>query len=163
MDSGTLALWLVGGACICGFSVVGAVFVSYRKKIRIMQEHLHEIPPVRFAHLECRIADESMRRCDLDKECTRMAQKVNFHELKLKLLEPAVDEEKRRTVELAKRVAGVEALLVSTVGQETEDFCRTMDALMNKMEKQEAKQGPEEKLTLSKEFVGKFGKKGGAQ
>ena len=160
MDSGTLALWLVGATCICGFSAVGAVLVSHGKKLRIMREHLHEIPPVRFAHLECRVADEGMRRSDLDKECTRMAQKVDFHKLKIELMEPAVDEVKRRTDELAKRVAGVEALLVSTVGQETEDFCRTMDAIMDRMEKPEEKQEPEEKLTLSKEYCGKYSKKG---
>ena len=62
--------------------------------------------------------------------------------------------------ELEERVAGVEALLVSTVGQETEDFCRQMDAIMDRMEKPEEKQESKEKLTLSEEYVGKFGKKG---
>ena len=61
---------------------------------------------------------------------------------------------------LDERTAGVEALLVSTVGQETEDFCRTMDALMAKMEGPEKKQEPAPKLTLSKEHCGNFGKKG---
>ena len=64
---------------------------------------------------------------------------------------------------LEQRTAGVEALLVSTVGQETEDFCRQMDAIMDRMEKPEEKQEQKEKLTLSEEFVGKFGKKGGAK
>lgn len=69
--------------------------------------------------------------------------------------------------ELEERLAGVEALLVSTVGQETEDFCRQMDALFEKMD--EAKPEPKkkseqaEKLTLSEEYVGKFKKKGGAE
>ena len=58
--------------------------------------------------------------------------------------------------ELEERVAGVEALLVSTVGQETEDFCRKMDEAKSDAE-------PKEKLTLSEEYVGKFGKKGGAR
>ena len=38
---------------------------------------------------------------------------------------------------LEERTAGVEALLVSTVGQETEGFCRQMDALMERMDKPE--------------------------
>jgi len=61
---------------------------------------------------------------------------------------------------LEQRTAGVEALLVSTVGQETEDFCRCMDELMAKMEKPEAKQEPapkpKEKLTLSEQYCGAF-------
>ena len=64
--------------------------------------------------------------------------------------------------ELEKRIAGVEALLVSTVGQETEDFCRAMDALMERMEKPEEKKEPapkpKPKLTLSKEYCGRYGK-----
>lgn len=38
---------------------------------------------------------------------------------------------------LDERVAGVESMLVSTVGKETEDFCRKMDAVMDKMEGQD--------------------------
>ena len=66
--------------------------------------------------------------------------------------------------QLDQRIAGVEALLVSTVGQETEDFCRAMDALMDKMDAQKEKQEPapkpkpKETLTLSKEFCGRYGK-----
>ena len=62
------------------------------------------------------------------------------------------------------RIAGVEALLVSTVGQETEDFCRAMDALMDKMDAQKEKKEPaqkpkqKEKPTLSKEYCGQYGK-----
>lgn len=74
----------------------------------------------------------------------------------------------RRTDELEKRIAGVEALMVSTVGQETEDFCRAMDALMDKMDAQKEelepapkpKPAPKEKLTLSKEYCGRYKKKG---
>ena len=66
----------------------------------------------------------------------------------------------RRTDELEKRIAGVEALMVSTVGQETEDFCRAMDALMERMEEPEAKQKPapkpKEKLSLSEQYCGAF-------
>lgn len=62
--------------------------------------------------------------------------------------------------QLEQRTAGVEALLVSTVGQETENFCRTMDALFEKMDEAKPDAEPKEKLTLSEEFCGKFGKKG---
>ena len=55
---------------------------------------------------------------------------------------------------LEKRTAGVEALLVSTVGQETEDFCRAMDGIVDRMKAPE----PAPKLTLSPEHVGRFGK-----
>ena len=69
----------------------------------------------------------------------------------------AGDEARTRYLrELDERVAGVEALLVSTVGQETEDFCRKMDALMEKMDEPKPEQA--EKLTLSEEFCGRFGK-----
>ena len=74
---------------------------------------------------------------------------------------------KGRTDELEKRIAGVEALLVSTVGQETEEFCRVMDELMERMEKPgekkqepapKPKPAPKEKLTLSREYCGRYGK-----
>lgn len=61
--------------------------------------------------------------------------------------------------ELEKRIAGVEALLVSTVGQETEDFCRAMDELMERMEKPEEKKEPAQegpKLVLSEKYCGVF-------
>ena len=75
----------------------------------------------------------------------------------------AGDEARTRYLrELDERVAGVEAMLVSTAGQETESFCKAMDALFEKMD--DAKLKPEqkqsEKLTLSQEYCGKFGKKG---
>ena len=62
--------------------------------------------------------------------------------------------------QLEQRTAGVEALLVSTVGQETECFCKAMDEIMAKMEGPDAKQEPapkpEEKLTLSEQYCGAF-------
>ena len=57
---------------------------------------------------------------------------------------------------LEQRIAGVEALLVSTVGQETEEFCRAMDGIMDRMETP----APAPKVTLSEEHVGRFAKKG---
>lgn len=47
----------------------------------------------------------------------------------------ALEKNVTRLNQLEERTAGVEALLVSTVGQETEDFCRQMDALMERMDK----------------------------
>ena len=70
-------------------------------------------------------------------------------------------EHDQRLNELEQRTAGVEALLVSTVGQETEDFCRAMDEIMERMEPEEKHKPapkPKEKLTLSKEHVGRFKK-----
>lgn len=110
MDSGNLALWLVGA--------LWALFALWVWASARSMEHMREMQGAL-------------------KELHGMGTK--------------------KTDELEKRTAGVEVLLVSTVGQETEDFCRTMDALMDKMEKQE----PAPKLTLSREHCGKFGKKGG--
>ena len=117
MDSGTLALWLVGA--------LWALFALWVWASSKSLEHVREIQRILLA-----------------------ADKQNVAYLN----------------KLDDRVAGVEALLVSTVGQETEDFCRQMDALMEKMDeaKPEPKKKPEqsEKLTLSQEYCGKFGKKG---
>lgn len=66
---------------------------------------------------------------------------------------------KARVGDLEQRVAGVEALLVSTVGQETEAFCRAMDALMDKMDAQKEEQRPAQegpKLVLSEKYCGVF-------
>ena len=113
MDSGTLALWLVG--------ILWALFALWVWTSAKSLEHVREIQRILLA---------------ADKQNVAYLNKLN------------------------ERVAGVEALLVSTVGQETEDFCRQMDALFEKMD--EAKPKPEqiEKLTLSQEYCGKFGKKG---
>lgn len=117
MDSGTLALWLVGA--------LWALFALWVWASAKSLEHVRGIQRILLA-----------------------ADKQNVAYLN----------------KLDDRVAGVEALLVSTVGQETEDFCRQMDALMDRMDKpEEKKQEPAPKLTLSKEHCGKFGKKGGTR
>ena len=107
MDSGTLALWLVG--------VLWALFALWVWASAKSLKHVRGIQRVLLA-----------------------ADKQNVAYLN----------------KLDDRVAGVEALLVSTVGQETEDFCRQMEGIMAKMNRPEQK----EKLTLSEEFCGKFGK-----
>ena len=131
MDSGTLALWLVG--------VLWALFALWVWLSQKFMENAHRI------HVVLR---------------ERQDEQMQGHRVLM-----AGDEARTRYLrELDERVAGVEALLVSTVGQETEDFCRQMDALFEKMDeaKPEPKKKPEqaEKLTLSEEYVGKFGKKG---
>ena len=115
MDSGTLALWLVGA--------LWALFALWVWASAKSLEHVREIQRILL-----------------------VADKQNVAYLN----------------RLDERVAGVEALLVSTVGQETEDFCRQMDALFEKMDKAKLKpeQKQSEKLTLSQEYCGKFGKKG---
>lgn len=75
-----------------------------------------------------------------------------------------LQEHDQRLNELSARMNGVEALLVSTVGQETMAFCRAMDEIMERMDKPEEKKQepgpkPKEKLALSKEHVGRFAKK----
>ena len=143
MDSGTLALWLFGIPCILLAAWAWLVW-KLADNARKVQGALHELG-AKLKALESRL-DAVQAVYD---EQFRVAQKVC-----------AVGPVERRVGELEQRTAGVEALLVSTVGQETEDFCRQMDAIMDRMEKPEEKQEPEEKLTLSKEYCGKYSKKG---
>ena len=134
MDSGTLALWLVG--------VLWVLFALWVWVSQKFMANAHEL------HVALR---------------ERQDEQMQGHRVLM-----AGDASRTEWLrELEERLAGVEALLVSTVGQETEDFCRQMDALFEKMD--EAKPEPKkkseqaEKLTLSEEYVGKFKKKGGAE
>lgn len=145
MDSGTLALWLVG---LLWLFFVAYVFASarfmdatFKRLIELVEKHnlLGDDHETTQSHVKSLLAMNEAKDGILREHCDRLDK-------------------------LDERVAGVEALLVSTVGQETEDFCRQMDALFEKMDesKPEPKEKPEqaEKLTLSEEYVGKFGKKG---
>ena len=148
MDSGTLALW-----------GVGALWVLFAAWVWISQKHMD---------VSCKI--HGLLRQMLDSLCekhNRLGEDYEATQSHVKslfamgeALEDGFRENSDRLDELEKRIAGVEALLVSTVGQETEDFCRQMDALMDRMEKPEEKPEQKERLTLSKEYCGKYSKKG---
>ena len=123
MDSGTLALWLVG--------ILWALFAAW---VWLSQKFMENARKLHVALRE------------------RQDEQMQGHRVLM-----AGDASRTEWLrELEERVAGAEALLVSTVGQETEDFCRKMDEAKSDAE-------PQEKLTLSEEYVGKFGKKGGAR
>ena len=136
MDSATLALWGVGVLWVL-FAVwcwISYQYMENATKIHSLLRELHDMDADQAKNLKSR----------------QDAMQV-LYDSQLRGLE--------------QRTAGVEAMLVSTVGQETQDFCRAMDALMERMEEPEAKQEPaqkpkeKEKLTLSKEHVGRFAKK----
>jgi hypothetical protein len=127
MDSGTVALGLT-----CILWVLFLLWIWNAQKFMENAHKLHVALGER----------QDMHKDDLDNLSSRLDATQALYDSQFRNLQ--------------KRTAGVEALLVSTVGQETEDFCRTMDALMDKMEKRE----PAPRLTLSKEHCGKFGKKG---
>ena len=143
MDSGTLALYLVGAlwALFLLWVWTSLRFMENASKIHGALHELHEMNNDRLKNVKTRL--DSMQA--VYDEQFRVLQKAC-----------AVGPVERRVDGLEERVAGVEALLVSTVGQETEDFCRKMDALMEKMDETKQEQG--EKLILSKEYVGRFGK-----
>ena len=150
------------------------VWISYRfmenaSKIHGILHELHDMNGDALKNLESRldamqvVHDEDVRV--LQKACAVGPVERRVEELeKIKRILLAADKQNVAYLnKLDDRVAGVEALLVSTVGQETEDFCRQMDALFEKMDepKPEPKKPEQaEKLTLSQEYCGKFGKKG---
>ena len=141
MDSATLALWGVGAlwALFAAWVWISCRFMENASKIHSLLRDLNAKNGDRLTMMDSRVHKlEETQRILLGADKTNVAYLNKLDE----------------------RVAGVEALLVSTVGQETEDFCRAMDALMDKMEKSEERQEPAPKLTLSEEYVGKFGKKG---
>ena len=158
MDNGTIALWLFGIPCILLAAWAWLVW-KLADNARKVQGTLHELG-ARLKALESRldavqaVYDEQFRV--VQKACAVGPVERRVEELeKIKRLLLAADKSNVAFLNrLDERVAGVEALLVSTVGQETEDFCRQMEGIMAKMEKPEQK----EKLTLSEEFCGKFGK-----
>lgn len=127
MDSGTLALW-----CLGVLWVLFALWVWNSQRFMENASKIHGLL-------------HEMHRTDADMVKTLKQRQDAQHVL--------YDRQLRA---MEQRIAGVEALLVSTVGQETEDFCRAMDGIMDRMEKP----APAPKVTLSEEHVGRFAKKG---
>lgn len=171
MDSATLALWGVGAlwALFAAWVWISYRFMENASKIHGILHELHDMNGDALKNLESRldamqvVHDEDVRV--LQKACAVGPVERRVEELeKIKRILLAADKQNVAYLnKLDDRVAGVEALLVSTVGQETEDFCRQMDALFEKMDepKPEPKKPEQaEKLTLSQEYCGKFGKKG---
>jgi len=96
-------LWFAGCVCI-GFSAVGVVLASHRKKIRVMQGHLHDYPPVRICILEDRVAEADMRRRDLQQEVNGTVRNVDRQRQRLDKVEALLDAEKRTDGSEAKLV-----------------------------------------------------------
>ena len=82
-------LWLAGCVCI-GFSAVGVVLASHRKKIRIMQDHLHNYPPVKIHMLASQVAEADMRRRDLQQEVNGTVRDLDRQRLRLERVESAL-------------------------------------------------------------------------
>lgn len=146
MDSGSMALWFVG--------VLWVLFLAWVWHVQGFMKHAHNIHV-----LLSRLQDEDKDKADDIEERLNGMKTVYDEQFRVLQKACAVGPVERRVANLEKRTAGVEALLVSTVGQETEDFCRQMDAIMGRMEGPDKKQEPEEKLTLSEEYCGRFGRK----
>ena len=96
-------LWLAGCVCI-GFSAVGVVLASHRKKIRIMQSHMHDYPPVRIAHIEGMAADERMRRRDLQEEVNGVVRNLDRQRQRLEKVEAVLGVGKRTDSSEAKLI-----------------------------------------------------------
>ena len=153
MDSASLALCAVGALWVLfAFWVWNSIrFMENASNLHSILHELHEMDADEIKNLSSRL--DAVQA--IHAEDCRVLQKAC-----------AVGPVERRVDGLEQRIAGVEALMVSTVGQETEDFCRAMDALMERMENAEEKKeptpkprpAPKEKLTLSKEFCGRYGK-----
>ena len=145
MASGTLALWLVGilWALFAAWVWISLRFMENASKIHGLLHELSDLNDDKAKNIATRL-DAMQAMYD---EQFRVLQKAC-----------AVGPVERRVDELEQRTAGVEALLVSTVGQETEDFCQQMDAIMGRMKEPDTKPEQKEKLTLSEEHVGRFEK-----
>lgn len=96
-------LWLAGCVCI-GFSAVGVVLASHRKKIRIMQGHLHDYPPVKIHMLASQVAEADMRRRDLQQEVNGAVRVLDRQRQRLEKVEAVLDAEKRTDGSEAKLV-----------------------------------------------------------
>lgn len=96
-------LWLAGCVCV-GFSAVGVMLASHRKKIRIMQEHLHDYPTVKIHMLTGQVAEADMRRRDLQQEVNGTVRNVDRLRQRLEKVEALLDAEKRTDGSEAKLV-----------------------------------------------------------
>lgn len=97
-------LWLVGVVCICGFFAVGAVLVSYWKKLCIIQRYMHEAPLPRLAGIEGDIGLVRMRCADMQKEINGTVRKVEKQSLWLEKIDSVLGAEERSDDSEAKLV-----------------------------------------------------------
>lgn len=106
MDSNmplTLLLWYT--VCVfIGFSAVGLMLASHGRKIRIMQGHLHDYPPVKIHMLAGQVAEADMRRRDLQQEVNGTVRVLDRQRQRLDKVEALLDAEKRMDGSEAKLV-----------------------------------------------------------
>lgn len=66
-----------------------------RERLEFLETQAHDIPPVRIAHLEGMIADERMRRRDLQEEINGTVRNVDRLRQRLEKAEAVLEAEKR--------------------------------------------------------------------
>lgn len=102
-----------------------------RERLELLETQAHDIPPVRIAHLEGMIADERMRRRDLQEEVNGTVRDLDRQRQRLEKVEALLEAEKRTD--------GSEAKLVGLA------LADRIDALSARMDAVELKTGLREK------------------
>ena len=102
-----------------------------RERLEILETQAHDIPPVRIAHLEGMIADERMRRRDIQEEVNGTVRNLDRLRQRLEKVEAVLDAEKRTD--------GSEAKLVGLA------LADRLDALSARLDAVELKTGLREK------------------
>ena len=75
-----------------------------RERLELLETQAHDIPPVRIAHLEGKVADEHMRRHDLQEEVNGTVRNVDRLRQRLDKAEAVLEAEKRTDGSEAKLV-----------------------------------------------------------
>ena len=132
MDRGTLALWGVGilWALFAAWVWLSQKFMENAHKIHALLRERQDVHRDGLKNLESRLDAAQMVHAEdcrvLQEACAvgPVERRVDELEKAKRLLLGADEARVKYMQELEDRLAGVEALLVSTVGQQTEDFCR---------------------------------------
>ena len=106
MDSSMpLALLLWCTVCVFfGFSAVGLMLASHGRKIRIMQQYMHDAPLPRFAGIEGNVGLVRMRCADMQQEVNGTVRTVDRLKQRLEKVEAVLEAEKRTDGSEAKLV-----------------------------------------------------------
>ena len=75
-----------------------------RERLELLEAQAHDIPPIRIAHLEGRVADERMRRHDLQEEVNGTVRDLDRLGQRLKKVEAVLEAERRTDGSEAKLV-----------------------------------------------------------
>jgi len=102
-----------------------------RERLELLESQAHDIPPVRIAHLEGMVADERMRRRDLQEEVNGTVRGMDRQRQRIEKVEAVLD--------VGKRTDGSEAKLVGLA------LADRIDALSARMDAVELETGLREK------------------